>query len=258
MRTWNSFLYLIRLSLGRQAKMRQMVWISLALLGILVTQVGLRTARWGWGPDVLDGFQRFTRWEIFGIFLIFPLPFWSLSFATQALGSEQEGRSLVWLLTRPISRPVIYLAKYLALLPWSLGLTLGGFGLLCLAAGAPGQLAFRLDWPAVLLGTLAYSSLFHLFGAVLRRPAVWAIVYTFFVESFLGNLPGHMKRVSISFYSRCLMLESGREYGLVQDKEAIYLPVDGTVALAVLLTATVALLVLGTIVFSRAEFHEGS
>ena len=35
------------------------------------------------------------------------------------MGAEREGSSLVWLLTRPLSRPAIYLAKFVALLPWS-------------------------------------------------------------------------------------------------------------------------------------------
>ena len=79
-----------------------------------------------------------SRWIVYSVFLSFLLPIWSLSFATEALGGEREARSLVWLLSRPLSRPAIYLAKFVALLPWSLGLNLGGFALLCLAAGQPG------------------------------------------------------------------------------------------------------------------------
>jgi hypothetical protein len=38
------------------------------------------------------------------VFLSFLLPLFSLSFATEALGSERESRSLVWLLSRPLPR----------------------------------------------------------------------------------------------------------------------------------------------------------
>ncbi len=85
-----------------------------------------------------SGFMVYSRWIVFSIFLSFLLPLWSLSFATEALGGERESNSLVWLLSRPLPRPAIYLAKFVALLPWSIGFNVGGFGLLCLVAGQPG------------------------------------------------------------------------------------------------------------------------
>src|SRR5204862_5123117 len=99
-------------------------------------------------------FVMFARWVLFSLFLAFLLPLWSLSFATQALGGEREDRSLVWLLTRPLPRWSIYLAKFVGVLPWSLALNLGGFAIICWAAGPPGRTAFRLFWPAILAGSL--------------------------------------------------------------------------------------------------------
>ena len=83
------------------------------------------------------GFVRFSWQIVFSMFTTFLLPLWSLSFATEALGREREQQNLLWLLTRPLPRPAIYLAKFVALLPWCLLLNLGGFTLLCLVAGAP-------------------------------------------------------------------------------------------------------------------------
>jgi len=121
-------------------------------------------------------FMVFSRWVVFSIYLTFLLPLWSLSFATEALGGDRESNSLVWLLSRPLSRPAIYLAKFVALLPWSLGLNLGGFGLLCVAAGEPGWLAFRLYWSAVLWETLPFSALFYFMGAHVCQQAEAPIV----------------------------------------------------------------------------------
>jgi ABC-type transport system involved in multi-copper enzyme maturation permease subunit len=198
----------------------------------------------------------FSSYVVFSVFLSFLLPIWSLSFATEAMGGEREDRNLVWLLTRPLPRPAIYLGKFVALLPWSLGLNLGGFALMCLAAGRPGPVAFRLYWPAVLGATLAFSALFHLMGTCFPRAAVVGIVYCFFLETVLGSMPGYMKRVSIGFYARCLMFESAEGYGVRPTNRAIYLPVDGTTAWSVLLGVTVLLLVVGIVVFSRAEYRE--
>ena len=50
------------------------------------------------------------------------------------------------------------------------GLNLGGFAAICLAAGPPGRLALSLFWPGVLWATLAFASLFLLIGAILAIP----------------------------------------------------------------------------------------
>jgi ABC-type transport system involved in multi-copper enzyme maturation permease subunit len=193
---------------------------------------------------------------IFLLFISFLLPIWSLSFATDAFGSEREGGNLIWLLTRPLPRPAIYLAKFVAVLPWSLALNVGGFGLLCLAAGRPGPTAFRLYWPAIFWGAMAFTALFHLMGAYFQRPAIVAILYSFFLETILGNMPGYMKRVSLGFYSRCMMFDAGQEYGVQPEKPSVYLPVDGTTACVVLIGVTVALLALGMYLFSRKEYQD--
>ncbi|HTU92262.1 MAG TPA: ABC transporter permease subunit [Gemmataceae bacterium] len=203
-----------------------------------------------------SGFAIFSHWGVFLLFLSFLLPLFNLSFATEALGGERESNSLIWLLSRPLPRPAIYLAKFVALLPWTLGLNLGGFALLCLAGGQSGWLAFRLYWPGVLAATLAFSSLFYLMGALFRRPAVAAIVYAFFLEVILGNMPGYLKRISIGFYTRCMMFDAASDFGIQPERPDIFLPVEGTTALAVLLGVTIALLAIGTVAFSRSQYQE--
>jgi ABC-type transport system involved in multi-copper enzyme maturation permease subunit len=201
-----------------------------------------------------SGFSVFSQGIVLSVFATFLLPIWSLTFATEGLGREREAGSLIWLLTRPLPRPAIYLATFVAALPWSLGLCLGGFGVLCLAAGAPGRLAFALYWPAVLLGALAFSAFFHLLGAWFRRAAVVAILYAFFLETIVGNLPGYLKRLSISFYTRCLMFDRAQEFGVGPDRPLTFIPVGGTTAALVLAGATVLLLLAGMALFARREY----
>jgi ABC-2 type transport system permease protein len=328
LRAW---LYLVRLCIQRQARLRQMVGIALALLLLMATMVTLNTfagrwgmAKWWWRwyapqtssqtgsgefpppskPDVpprvltltygetaellrkepLIGrwsantaaaagvqdsvalsfenalerspFFFFSNWVVFSVFVGFLLPIWSLSFATEALGGDREGGNLIWLLSRPLSRPAIYIAKFVALAPWTLALNVGGFGLLCVLAGAPGREAFKLYWPAVLAATFAFCALFHLMGAFFRRAAVVALVYSFFLETILGTMPGYMKRMSIAFYTRCLMFDAARDLGVEPEKPSIYLPVDSTTAWCVLLGLTVVLLGVGMVVFSRSEYRD--
>lgn len=298
-----AWFYLVWLSLQRQARMRQMVWIALGLLAFSAVFVSIQTVSGRWDmhnwryPNrggatygaLVDDTQRsllavprwpkgytldlgvltacqtaldqspfrvFTNGMILAVFLSFLLPIWSLSFATEALGGERENNSLIWLLSRPIPRPAIYLARFVALLPWCLGLNLGGFALLCYLAGPPGLKALALFWPVMIWTTLAFAALFHLMGAVFRRPAVVAILYVFFLEIILNLMPGYVKRVSISFYSRCLMFDMAGEYGIQPDNSLVFLPVGGGEALAVLLGLTAGLLAVGTLLFTRTQYQD--
>ena len=288
--------YLIVLSLRRQARARQMVWLALGLLIFSALMTSLATAADLWRrprlqmitaqtqavidavrpgdpaqalADAYCGAARaalrsdaaaaevFARWVVAAVYLGFLLPLWSLSFATEAIGGQREQDNLIWLLARPLPRPAIYLAQFLALLPWAIGFNVGGFALLCAAGGPQGVTCLRLFWPAVLCAALAFASLFQLIGAAFRRPAVVAIGYSFFLEIILGNMPGYLKRVSIGYYAHCMMLESAAAHGVQMDAPSVYWPVDGTTAMTVLLTATAALLALGMVVFSRMEYYEG-
>ncbi len=300
-----AWVYLVRLSWQRQARVRHMVWISLALLILTTLAVAVQTFSVGWGLQG-RGWRTQGRWmgvtysqalsetyvgtavmaplgspgaaglnagvmqsvwavlqrtdfirfsgSVFRIFISFLLPLWSLSFGTESLGGDREGHNLLWLLTRPLSRPAIYLAKFVALLPWTLVLNLGGFALLCLAAGRPGLQALRLFWPAILCATFAFAALFHLIGAYFRRPAIIALVYGFFLETILGNMPGYLKRLTISFYTRSMMYDAASAYGVQPESPTVFLPVGGTSALLVLLGVTVGLLLVGMYVFSHTEY----
>jgi ABC-2 type transport system permease protein len=201
-----------------------------------------------------SGFFVFSDLIVFSMFTTFLLPLWSVSFATEGLGREREAQNLLWVLTRPISRPAIFLAKYVALLPWCLALNLGGFTLICLAGGPHGRRALELYWPAVFWSTLAYSALFHLMGACLRRASILALLYAFFLETIMGNIPGQVKRLSISFYTRCLMFDRAHEFGVHPDRPDIFLPVTGTTAWLVLAGITVGCLIVGAVVFTWNEY----
>jgi len=243
--------YMVYLSWRRQSRAHGMVWIALGLLGLATLIVFLNTYNprtGGWR------FSSFSRDIVFAFYSTFLLPMWSLSFATEALGRERSSNNLIWLLTRPLTRPAIFLGKYLAVLPWCFALNLGGFAIICLAGGEVGRHALEVYWPAALGATLAYTAVFHLLGAVVRRPAVLALLYAFFVESIVGNMPGHLKRVSIAFYTRCLMYERLQEFEPALDLMRNFSPVSGETAWLVLLGGTAALLAVGAILFTRGEY----
>ena len=201
-----------------------------------------------------SGFYVFTRWVVFEIVATFLLPLWSISFAIEGVGRERDAQNLLWVLTRPLPRPAIFLAKFVALLPWCLLLNLGGFALICLAGGQVGMLALQTYWPAVFWGTLAFAALFHCLAATFRHAAVLALLYAFFIEMVVGNLPRDLKRFSISFYMRCLMYDEAGGFGIHPDNPLVYETVSGTTACLVLAGATVVLLAVGAALFARKEY----
>ena len=169
------------------------------------------------------GFGKITppenAFDAFGTFLVFIfssflIPICALGFGTTALGAEREEQTLVFLLTRPIPRWQVLLAKILASLPLSCGIVMTSFALYCLLVGSIGLKAFLIYWPAMLGMTIAYVALFQLFAVVFRHPTMLALVYALVIELFVGNLPGSIKRLAINFYGRSLIYGLGITEGL--------------------------------------------
>ena len=200
----------------------------------------------------------FSRWLVFFIFLGFLLPLWNLSFATSAsgLGSRKPFAHLA--ADTADAALGIYLAKFLALLPWCLALNLGGFMLICLCGGETGWKAFTLYWPAIVAGSLAFAAVFHLIAAVFSRPAVVGLLYAFFFETILSELPvpGTVKRLSINYYVRCLMYSEAQTADVPTESAALFVPVSNRVAWLVLIGATVVITAVGMWLFSRTEYRD--
>jgi ABC-2 type transport system permease protein len=131
------------------------------------------------------------------------LPFVALIFSSDALGSEVEDRTLIYLTLRPVGSPVIVLAKFvacavvtiaavwLALIPaW---LMLGGL------TGPVGLL------PALLLGSaagaLAYAAIFLLLGLLLRRALLIGAVYILLWETAIAAISNGAAHLSVQFYA---------------------------------------------------------
>jgi ABC-type transport system involved in multi-copper enzyme maturation permease subunit len=201
-------------------------------------------------------FAHFVRSVMMGAYLSFVLPMFTLAYASGALGAERENRSLIWLMTRPMPRSLIYLAKFVGTLPWCLLFGFGGFAALCVAGGEPGRIAFRLFWPTALAGTIAFSALFHLIGSLFRRPIVVGLVYVFFFEFLVAILPGSMKLLSMTFYLRSLMYNAAVEAGYPGSLFEQSGPVSATAAWSVLASAAFGVTILGMILFSRSEYRD--
>jgi ABC-2 type transport system permease protein len=306
-----AFWVLLIQSAQRHWRVRQMGWVSVGLLVMVVSIVALVTSHGGWdlgerrpyhGAPTLRQYEmreflprqltlgaslapadfgipslfltvenriltsekikhdwaylNFSRWAILGAFLGFVLPLFTLAYASAAFGTERESRSLVWLMTRPIPRSGIYLAKFLGTLPWCVAFGLGGFLAVCLAGGPIGKQAREMYWPAAVAGTVAFAALFHLIGALFRRPVVVGLVYVFFFEALVAVLPGSLKLLSISFYARCLMYNAATASGYPTEMLELIQPVTDRTAWWFLGVITVGLSTAGMWLFARSEYRD--
>lgn len=260
MRELRGLFYLSFLTFRRQIFARKSI-----VAAVLVIMLTMATAIWTQrnetreGQDAAEIFDRqisfMTNTVVVQLYTSFLLPILVLTYATAAVGEQREDRTLVYTLIRPLGRWRIYLATAAGIFPMTILASLGGFGMVCLAGGEAGQVAWQQYWPAILRGCLAYSALFLLFGAAFPRPVILAVVYAFLIEALLGNMPGTIKRLAVSFYTNCMIFDAAELYDVIP-QQTQYESISGASAMLVLDVITVALLLVGAVWFQRREYRD--
>ena len=206
-------------------------------------------------PD--QAFQLFSNFLLI-VFASFIVPLCALAFGTAGLGGDREDRTLLFLLIRPLGRGLILSAKFAATLPLVLGFACGGLWICCRLAGPVGGMAYEAYLPAVVMMSLAYTALFHLFAVYFKHATIAALIYAVFMEVLLGNVPGIIKRGAINFYGRSLMFEAGVDYGLTSPDPEWFDPIGGEVSLMALSGITVGSLLLAWLVFAASDYEEAA
>ncbi len=243
-------LQVFRLSLRRQFFTRQTI-VTVVLLGLAVLITFLGTWR-----EALNTPAELASKILSPLYRGFLLPIICLGYASAAISGERSEQTLVYLLTTNIPRPLVYLSKYAAALLLTLSMTLGGLAVLCLVPGKIGLEALGVFWTVTVCATTAYVGLFLLFSAWLRRATFLALAYALMIETLTGNIPGVVKRITVSFYAKSWLYESGETLDLAPSGVALGLfdPVSAATAQSVLALASVGFLALGIWVFSRKEY----
>jgi len=244
-----------RLSLRRQFFTRQTI-VMLVLLALAVLITYLWSLPKPWHPDSRTSAE-LARQILLPLYMGFLLPVICLGYASAAIADERTDETLVYLLTTNIPRPLVYLSKYAAALLLTLGMALGGLAALCLVPGEIGREALGVFWTVTVCATAAYVGLFLLFSAMVRRATFLSLAYALMIETLTGNIPGFVKRITVSFYAKSWLYESGEPLGLAP-KEGVALslfdPVSAATAQGVLGLASAGFIALGMWVFSRKEY----
>ncbi len=146
------------------------------------------------------------------LYIHFLLPLTAIFMGAAVIGDEVDGRTLPYLLTRPIPRRTIVLSKLIAsaaltglIFLFSLAVTYiimkqeNGFrGLIQDADICLGTIGI------IFLGVIVYLPLFCLLGGLLKRPVLIGLFFTFGWESTVSFLPGNIKYFSVSHYLHVL------------------------------------------------------
>ena len=240
-----------RLALRRQFFSRQTI-VTAVLLGLALGITALWAYPMPWNPDPRTSAQLASR-ILSPLYMGFLLPIICLSYASAAISGERSEQTLVYLLTTNIPRPLVYLAIYAAVLLLTLAVTLGGLSAICLVIGVKGLEALRVFSTVVACATVAYVGLFLLFSAWLRRATFLALAYALMIETLTGNIPGVVKRITVSFYSKSWLYDPATSLGL-KPIMGSYDPVSAASAQWVMVLASVGFLALGMWLFSRKEY----
>lgn len=217
----------LRQLLGRR---RMLALIALALLPLLVALVfktgNADTDPADWAANTL----------LNGLIVTTLLPLVTLVLSTTSLGMEIEDGTIVYLLSKPLSRAQVVASKLAA--SW-----LPAAALVCVSAASSASIALGGSEPTLLLafviaaafGALAYSSVFLLLSLLTTRALVIGLIYVFIWEGVVTELFEGTRALSVRQYTLGVA-------DLLTDTGVLDAHLDGVVALALMALVTAAAL----------------
>jgi ABC-2 type transport system permease protein len=213
----------LRQLIGRR---RTFALIALALLPLLVALV-FKT-----GNADTDPVDWTANALLNGLIVTTLLPLVTLVLSTTSVGMEIEDGTIVYLLSKPLSRARVITAKLAA--SW-----LPAAALISLSAAASGAIALQGSEPtllvafliAVAFGALAYSSVFLLLSLLTSRALVIGLIYVFIWEGIVTELFTGTRILSVRQYTLGVA-------DLLTDTRKFEAHLDGAVALALMVIVT--------------------
>ena len=174
---------------GLFGRRRVLLLLPLPALLILLAAIcrGYGVAADQWGQPV-----------IVGLGLAVVLPVISLIVGTGVLGSEVDDGTIVHILTKPLARRDIILAKFLV----AAGVSAVSSAVPLFVAGVMADsVRFGVALAvAAVVGACAYSALFLLLSLISRRPVLFGLAYILVWEGLLGRFLSGTRVLSVEQY----------------------------------------------------------
>jgi ABC-type transport system involved in multi-copper enzyme maturation permease subunit len=241
--------------MGRKAKKTKIFYI-LSFLPVLMALIFVVT-RLISGSTGIEGMYVFSN-MIMACYLQFFILILALFYGTSVCSEETEGRTLTYLITRPIPKSAVILGKYAAYTLLIILMTVFGVIVSFIILNMNNLFdlaAFKIllkDTGVLILGLISYTALFTLLGTFLRRSILVGLVFSFGWENVIQYFPGSTQKVTIAHYIKSLLPSSsgGRFSFLLFRLE----PTAPAVAVIILLLITGISLALACLVFSWKEY----
>ena len=181
-------------SLTLRALLNRRRTLLLGLLGALIVVVAL-IYRLGDPADTEAATFTGRLLANFGVAALLPLV--SVIVGTAALGSELDDGTIVYLLAKPVPRPLIVLVKLVV--AWAVSAVLVALPIaLAGLVGAGGDPSLAIGYGlAALLGTLEYTAVFLALSLVTSRALVIGLAYVVVWEGVVAGLFAGTRIVSI-------------------------------------------------------------
>lgn len=161
------------------------------LIGLTVLATAVASSPRQWVEPLVQGL---------GFAVVVPIV--ALIIGTSVIGAEIDDGTIVHILTKPLSRSEILLAKFGVAATVSAavsGITL----FICGVLGVSFRFGLGIGLGAA-IGSICYSALFVMLSLLTRRPALFGLLYIVVWESILGNLLSGTRTLSIEQLSLAL------------------------------------------------------
>ena len=190
-------IYLFTSALRDFARFRRLlVWVVAVLF--------ISAMCWRVGGQI-DGLSTAQKYGFFSSLFTFRITgLLAAVFSTAVLSQEIEQKTIVYLLTRPISRIHLLVARWLAAGVVVFGLSAFCAAMMAQATGIGFGTAFWLDLKALAVGSFTYSALFVLVSLLINRAMTVCLLYSFGWELLSANMPGNLHYTSIYSYMTSL------------------------------------------------------
>jgi ABC-2 type transport system permease protein len=190
--------------LSYQLLVRQLITRG-RVIALLAVGLGVVAVAWAVGvADDIEDPKEAAVGVIAGLGFSTVVPIVSLVFASASLGDAREDGTLVYLWLRPMDRWPVVVGAYLAAVTASLPITVVPLSVAAGLSGGGGDLVTATVLASV-VGVLAYSGLFVLFGLLVKNSIVWGLGFILVWEGLIATFASSAADLTIAAYNRSIV-----------------------------------------------------
>jgi ABC-2 type transport system permease protein len=183
------------------------MWLFLSFCGLILA------ATWKMFDKSANPTDSYVN--VVNIFVFRLLPLTSAIYTTMVLAQEIEQKTIVYLLTRPIPRWKLLLGRWMGTTT-AVALLSAASIVLAFAGSGGAKASVVNDFIAILLGAMAYGSLFLFVTLIFNRALIICVLFAFGWESSVPNLPTGLQGLSILSHMQSIARhpesENGKEF----------------------------------------------